>query len=276
MARSGFLQGSLFVPAPHKLIFGTTGSSSDVSLTKSAASSLALTGKLDVSNDFSVATSKFTVASSSGNTVCAGTLTMTGAVYAATNVNLDLQTVTDSKPIKINSRNYAQTADGTTSIGFQCRPAANGSGSSSVTGGEISPRANSGIAIKNIIGLHVDSYLKGTAAGNVTGDVRALNLELVTDDAGTRAVTGNVNAIRIRSAFSGTSIGGTFVPIRIEKAETQTNSKQYDAVLDLPSTCSGIWSDTDTASGDTEAGYIKVLVNGNARYIVLYSDAPSA
>ncbi|KKK96206.1 hypothetical protein LCGC14_2665120, partial [marine sediment metagenome] len=36
-----------------------------------------------------------------------------------------------------------------------------------------------------------------------------------------------------------------------------------------------VWNDTDTDSGDTEAGYIGVIVNGNTRYILLYSDPPT-
>ena len=186
---------------------------------------------------------------------------------------IETETSDDSKTIRLNSRNYSQATG--SSIGFQSKPAQNIASTGSVIGAEISPRANSGIAVANVIGLHCDAYLKGTAAGTISGDVRALNLELVTDDAGTRTVSGNVNAIRIRSAFSATTITGKFVPIRIEKAEAQTGSKQYDAVLELPSTVAGVWNDTDSDSGDTEAGYIKVLVNGNARYIVLYSDAPT-
>lgn len=164
-------------------------------------------------------------------------------------------------------------------IGAQIKPAQNADMANGVTGLEVSPRLNSGVNLTTtggtIIGIHADAYLKGTVAETLGGDVRALNLEVVTDDSGTRTITGNVNHIRIRSAFSATTISGKFVPIRIEKAEVQTNSKQYDAVLDLPSTNAGIWHDDPTTEPSTAAGYIKVLVNGNARYIQLYSTAPT-
>lgn len=187
----------------------------------------------------------------------------------------DFRTDDDSKTLRLNSRNYTQTSGN--SIGFQAKPAQTVASSGQVIGGEISPRVNDGIALSGsggLVGLHVDAYAKGTSAGTIAGDVRALNLELVTDDAGTRTISGNVTGIRIRSAFSATTITGTFVPIRIEKAESQTNSKQYDAVLELPSTNAGVWHSDPGTEPSTAAGYIKVLVNGLARYIQLYSGAP--
>jgi hypothetical protein len=195
-----------------------------------------------------------------------------GSLVASETFNLDLKTTTDSKPVTINSRNYATSGN---NIAFQSKPAQTVNGAD-IKGGEIIPRVNSGFTLSGtIMGLHVGAYLKGTAAGTVTGDVRSLNLELVTDDAGTRTVTGNVNFIRMRSAFSATTISGKFCPIRIEKAETQTGSKQYDALLELPSTNGLVWSDDWTTEVTTIAGAIKVLVNGSVRYIALYSGAPS-
>lgn len=179
------------------------------------------------------------------------------------------------KTVRIN--NITNTGTANDFIGFQVKPAQGASTAQSLKGGEVSPRLNSGVALTgsgSIIGLHVDSYLKGTAAGTVAGDVRALNLELVTDDAGTRAITGNVNAIRVRSAFSSSGITGKFVPFRVEKAEAQTNSKNYDALFDLTSTSSDCWNDDPATElnnpGGTVKGYIKVLVNSQPRYIALY------
>lgn len=194
-----------------------------------------------------------------------------GIMTTPLTLHMDFQTTSDNRTIRLNSRNYASSGN---NIGFQSKPAQAVNGAD-ITGCEISPRVNNGFTMSgSVIGAKVDAFLRGTSAGTITGDVRALNLELVTDDAGTRTISGNVNAIRIRSAFSGTTISGKFVPIRIEKAETQTNSKQYDAVLELPSTNAGVWNDAPGTEPTTADGYIKVLVNGNARYIQLYSGAP--
>ena len=187
--------------------------------------------------------------------------------------DLILNTITDGKTVRINSRNYTQATG--SSIGFQSKPAQTVTSTGSVIGGEVSPRVNDDIDIANIIGLHVDAYLKGTAAKTISGDVRGLQVELVTDDAGTNTISGNVSAIRIRAAFSASTLTGVMAPIRIEKAEAQTNSQQWDCVLQLPSTNAGIWHDDPTTEPSTAAGYVKVLVNGNARYIQLYSTAPT-
>lgn len=212
------------------------------------------------------------VKNTSGSEVFA--VSPTGTVSNPTE-NLALNTEVDSKTVRINSRNYAQTSG--SSIGFQSKPAQNAASSGSVIGGEISPRVNSGIALSgsgSIIGLHVDTYLKGTAAGTIGGDVRGLQIELVTDDAGTRDITGNVSAIRVRMAFSAGTVTGNKTVLRVEKPETQTNSETYDALFELTDTVAGVWNDAPGTEPTTADGYIKVIVNGADRYIQLYSGAP--
>lgn len=178
------------------------------------------------------------------------------------------------KTVRVNSITNTGTANDL--IGFQSKPAQGAATAKNVIGCEISPRVNDTFALTgsgSLIGAHVDAYLKGTT-GDVAGNVRGLQVELVTDDAGTRTITGHVAAIRIRSAFSATGITGNFVPFRVEKAEAQTNSQNYDALFDLTGTSPGVWNDDPATElnlpGGTVKGYIKVLVNSQARYIALY------
>ena len=190
--------------------------------------------------------------------------------------NWELRTQDLSKTIRLNSQTDSATASGDL-IGFQSKPRTGVAGSQNVIGCQISAQISDGIALSgsgSVIGGHIDVYVRGTAAGTIAGDVRGLQIEMTTDDAGTRTVSGNVSALRIRSVFSATTITGKFVPIRIEKPETQTNSKNYDAVLELTSNLSGIWKDAPGTEPTTADGYFKVLVNGNARYVQLYSGAP--
>ena len=205
-----------------------------------------------------------------------GKLTVLGGdIDAGGTFNLDLNTTSDNKPTRINSRNFTQTSGN--SIGFQSKPAQTVGSSGNVIGFEVSPRVNDTIALTgsgSVIGAHIDAYLKGTGAGTIAGDVRGLQIEMVTDDAGTRTISGNVSMLRFRAAFSATTITGKFVPIRIEKTETQTNSKAFDAVLELTSNLAGVWKDAPGTEPTTADGYFKVLVNGNARYVQLYSGAP--
>lgn len=225
--------------------------------------------------------------------VTAGTITASKAVVAGASSNiLGLNTIASSaahlalnsgvtasdvagKTVRVNSITNTGTANSL--IGFQSKPAQGASTAQNIIGGEISPRVNDTFALTgsgSLIGLHVDAYLKGTS-GDIGGDVRGLNVEMVTDDAGNRAITGNVSMIRLRSAFSAASIGGKFTAMRIEKPETQTGSKTFDAVFELPSTLAGVWNDAPGTEPTTADGYIKCLVNGNARYIQLYSGAPA-
>ena len=195
--------------------------------------------------------------------------------------HLDLKVASSStdllgKTVRINSITNTGTAN--SFIGFQSKPRQGASMANNVIGGEISAQISNTFALTgsgSIIGLHVDTYVRGTAAGTIAGDVRGQQIELVTDDSGTRTITGKVVGLRFRAAFSATTItSGVMVPFSVEKAEAQTNSKQWTHALELTSTVADVWNDDPTTElnnpGGTVKGYIKVRVNGNDRYIALY------
>lgn len=207
-------------------------------------------------------------------TVVATTVKATSAQHLAINSGT---TATDlaGKTVRINSITNTGTADSL--IGFQSKPAVGASTANNVIGCEISPRVNDTFALTgsgSIIGAHIDAYLKGTT-GNIAGDVRALNIELVTDDAGARDITGNVNGIRMRAAFSAGTVSGAISAIRIEKMETQTGSEQWGYVLDLTDVNGLIWDDDWGTEPSTAAGGFKVRINGQDRWVQTYSSAPS-
>lgn len=181
--------------------------------------------------------------------------------------HLIINSTDDSKQPRINSRNFAQTSGD--SIGFQAKPAQNATSTGTVQGGQISPRVNDTFGLATIIGCHVDAYLKGTT-GNLSGDVRVLNLELVTDDAGARNVGGYVTGIRLRTCFSAGTITGNVTALRVEKPETQTGSETFTGLFELTSSISGVWDKT-AAVGATQNGYVKVFIDGEARYIPTYT-----
>lgn len=199
-----------------------------------------------------------------------------GSQQTATNIDINsMKTASDNagKTVRLNSKTNTGTAN--SFIGFQAKPAQGASMANNVIGCEISPRLNDTFGLTSsgtIIGAHIDAYLKGTT-GNVGGDVRGAQIELVTDDAGTRTITGDVVGLRFRAAFSGT-ISGDMVVIRVEKAETQTNSNQWEYFLELTGANGLIWKDDYTTEVTTLSGAIKVLVNDQARWIPLYSGAP--
>jgi hypothetical protein len=212
-----------------------------------------------------------------GNQTIAGNKTFTG-IIASSGAHLQLNsgvTSTDlaGNTVRLNSITNIGTANSL--IGFQAKPAQGASMANNVIGCEISPRLEDTFALTgtaSLIGAHVDAYLKGTT-GDIAGDVRGMQIELVTDDAGTRTVSGDVVGLRMRAAFSGT-ITGDMVAFRVEKAETQTNSKQWEYLMELTGDNGLVWRDDYTTEVTTLAGAIKVLVNGQDRWIPLYSGAP--
>lgn len=168
------------------------------------------------------------------------------------------------------------TSVGTASdyIGFQVKPRQGATTTKNIIGGEISAQISDAFGAATLIGLHVDTYLRGTSAGAISGDVRGLQVELVTDDAGVRAIAGNVYGIRMRMAFSA-AVTGAIAAIRIEKAEAQTGSVQWEYVLDLTDVNGLIWDDDFGTEPADAAGGFKVRINGNDRWVQTYSTAPS-
>jgi len=195
-------------------------------------------------------------------------------LYAAsdTEQTVDLKSHDDSKPVKINSRSYTQTSGN--SIAFQVKPSQTVTTTGEVIGGEISPRLQDDVDAAVIKGLHIDVDLKGTTARTISGDVRGLEIELVSSNSGTSTISGYMTGIRMRSAISATTLTGEFSAIRIEAPEAQTNSQTYDEVFQLTSTVPLVWNNTPATEPSTTDGYIKVEVNGTDRWIQLYSTAP--
>lgn len=178
--------------------------------------------------------------------------------------HLKLATGGAGKTIRLNSK--TSTDDANDVIGFQTKPRMGVASTHTVTGFEASPGVNDGYAVANVKGAHIDAYLKGTT-GNISGDVRGIELELVTDDGGTRTIGGNVSFMRLRAAFSGT-ITGKFAAFRVEKPETQTNSNDLDCLFQLTG-ASAAWPSSGSCSN--AAGAILVEVDGGTVYIPLFT-----
>ena len=200
-----------------------------------------------------------------------------GKTAAGAQVNFELRTQNLSKTIRLNSQTDSDTTSGDL-IGFQSKPRTGVAGTQNVYGCQISAQISNGIALTSsgsIIGGHFDVYLRGTSAGTIAGDVRGLQIELTSDDAGTRTISGYVTGLRIRMAFSAGTVTGIRSAIRVEKPEAQTGSETYDALFDLTGTIPLVWNNAPGTEPSTADGYIKVRINGANRYIQLYSTAPT-
>lgn len=170
--------------------------------------------------------------------------------------------------IKIPNVEYS-VASGTVIL-QQLKSALSGTGSTSLTGIEITPKVLDGVAAGTISGVKINIDLEGTSAGTVTL-TQGVEVNLGSDSNTVRTVT---------SAYCFRAINNFHYPVTngasVLRVDTIGGDEAWGAILDLQGTAAGVWSDTDVGSGDTEAGYFKVRINGNARYVVTYSDAPAA
>ena len=197
------------------------------------------------------------------------TLTAVQSVTATSDDHLLLNTVADNKQIRINSRSYVQTSGG--SLGFQSKPSQTVNTSGDITGGEISPRCQSGVTAGQIKGLHVDIDLKGTAAGTI-GVARVLELEAVADVSGGRTITGDLTIIKTRMfcPASGGVSGDTTV---IAVPAPETGSVPYDAFAKFDAVA-GLAAN-HASSGvalPADVGWVRVKVGATFYKLPLYND----
>jgi hypothetical protein len=170
------------------------------------------------------------------------------------------------KTVRIGSITNTGTANSL--IGFQSKPGQGASTAENVMGGEISPRLNDAIALTgsgSIIGLHVDCYIKGTT-GNIAGDVRGIQIELVDDTGSSRTVAGNVTHLRVRSNLS-CAVTGKYSAIRVENEE---GTKALDGLLQF-TTGSGCIVEASATVGGTQDQAIKVLIGSTTYYVPLHT-----
>jgi hypothetical protein len=170
--------------------------------------------------------------------------------------------------LKFPNTEYSNTSGTVTIMQFKAALAA--TGTASMTGIEVAPKVLDAVAADTIRGVYVAVDLEGTSAGTVTL-VEGVESNIGSDSGTSRTVT-SAYCFRAINNLHGTCTNG----ISVLRVEESGGTVAWAAVLNLAGTESGVWSDTDTGSGDTEAGYFKVLINGNARYVITYSDAPSA
>lgn len=178
----------------------------------------------------------------------------------------DGETDVGGKTVRINNVTNLGTANSL--IGFQSKPGQGASTAQNVIGGEISPRIADTFALTgsgSIIGLHVDVYLKGTT-GNVAGDVRGFQSELVDDGGSSRTVAGYVTHLRVRSNLSCT-VTGKYSVIRVENEE---GTKALDALFQF-TTGSGAIVEASATVGGTQDKALKVLIGSTTYYVPLHT-----
>lgn len=179
--------------------------------------------------------------------------------------HLQLETASDDKQVRINSRNFTQaTGD---SIGFQATPNQTVTTTGEVFGGQIKPRAAANVNVGGVNGLGVDVELK-SGTGNASADLRGFNVYI--GATGTGTISGDVVGLRLRHEVNAT-VTGDSVALDIDDNE---GSKDWTHFLKLGAALGthGMTSAADKTA-NAKSGTIKVKAGGTLYHIQLYADS---
>ena len=189
------------------------------------------------------------------------------AVLSTTYVARDLETTTDSHPVRINSRSFVQATGDT--IGFQSTPNQAATTTGEVFGGQIKPRVANTFDAATVNGLGIDSELKGPDGGALSSDLRGINMYLGATGSGT--IGGNVVGVRARVESNINPTGNIvlMLPVNHEGSQGWDGLIKFDAALGTHS-----MTTNSDKTGSTKSGTIKVRgTDGTLYHIQLYADA---
>jgi hypothetical protein len=187
------------------------------------------------------------------------------AQIAPPGANLALDTTTDSKPVRINSRSYTQTSGST--IGMQVKPNQSVATTGDVIGAEISPRIASGLGCGALIGAVFEPILKGTSLAGTVSEVRGVHVALTDENIAGRTITNDIVAMRVYMQLAAHTVSGD---VAVLKVGANAGAQQWDYLMKLGE-CS--IANAIGAPGGAQAGFIKVKVGGAVRYIQLHNTA---
>lgn len=151
-----------------------------------------------------------------------------------TGEHINFDTVSDSKNVRLNSRNYESTSGDYS--GVQIKPNVSVGGTTGISGLEVSPRFAAGIGGSNLIGIKADPLLKA-GAGNLSGQVTAVQANIDFGVSGSRTITGDIAAFESFLAIPSTyTYSGLITFLRIRTV----NIKAWDAFLNLDDASVGV------------------------------------
>jgi len=180
--------------------------------------------------------------------------------------HVEINTVLDTKNVRINSRDYTATSGDVTAV--QSKPNISVTGTTGVTALEVSPRFADGIAGSKLVGIMSNPDLKGTT-GDLSSAMRCYEGKLESASGSTRTVA-EAYVLHCMQALHGTVTTGPY-PICVD---TAGGNVAWAGFAKLPDD-SQVANDEDTGTANTIAGYIKVLIGSATRYIYTYSVIPS-
>uniref|UniRef100_A0A6M3IEJ2 Uncharacterized protein n=1 Tax=viral metagenome TaxID=1070528 RepID=A0A6M3IEJ2_9ZZZZ len=231
-------------------------------LTVSALGALSAKG----ATAFGANLTEFTV-STAGAVVAAVSLTVP-AVQSAAAGHLALDTVASDKNVRINSRTFTVAAS---IVAAQIKPAAGVAMTNGIVGLEVEPRINDTFGGTSIHGIYSAPWKRGTgAAGNLSGDMLAIEGKLQSDSGYSGTITGPAAILRAVNSLHGTVTTG---PVVIY-ANNHEGNVAWTALLEGAEALGthSLTTDSDK-TGLAKSGTLKVRFNNTLYHIQLYANA---
>lgn len=170
----------------------------------------------------------------------------------------------DEKNVRINSRDYQHATASSSAV--QTKPNRTATGTGDLTGLEASPRLQAGVGGNGLIAIKADPVLKA-GAGNLSGQVVGVEVNLDFGTSGTRTITGDVSAFSTFLAIpSGYTYSGHIAVIRVR----DVNIKGWDHFLNLDSASVGFVTVVG-GTYSTSDGYITIVIADTVYRIPFFS-----
>lgn len=192
-------------------------------------------------------------------------------IKSFTGQDINWNTVSDDKRVRLNHRDYTQSSGDT--IGFSTRPNQTVTTTGEVKGAEFSPRLDSAIGAATLVGLLASPRVQGNAGGNITARFTAVQAQLTDANAGTRTIE-VASMIDAWHQLAGTH---TFTKgVVLINARAAGGGQGWTAFLRAAASGAGgliVSADGMTANpeSDQEAGYLVVRVDTTDYQIPIYA-----
>ncbi len=175
-----------------------------------------------------------------------------------------LNTDTDTKQVRINSRAFTQTSGD--SMSAQFTPNQTVSTTGEVSGAQFKPRAAANVDVGTVNGIGIDAELKN-GTGDASGDLRIINAYIGATGSGT--ISGDCVGLRLRHEVTAT-VSGDSVAIDIDDNEGATDWTHF-LKLGAALGTHGMTTSSDK-TGQAKSGTIKVKVGGTLYHIQCYAE----
>jgi len=171
----------------------------------------------------------------------------------------------DGKALHFNYRNFSNISGDVYPVAI--KPGLDATGTAVLIGTVISPRLWNGVGANTLIGLELDPILKGSS-GDLTGDVRALQLQATDENQAGRNIAGDVIMLRMWQQLIATC-DGDVVGIRFE---TSGGALSWDAFVKFDEIAGVASKPTNTAALVGDVGYVRIKVGDTFYKLAVYDD----